>query len=423
MVAARCRRARAVASSSPPPDRDSQLSKKSTEFGYSRKDVLLIGGGLIGLGYAMYYGLQAIGVSPGMAGNVVQLVIFLGICIGWISSYLFRVANKDMTYVKQLEEYENAVMQKRLEEMPETERERLLEESDFIKSAATMTWMIGQGNDAGPDHAQQRGQAVQLGLDLRFSNSQLERDFKREQAETYQYVDAGWAVLSTMLVILLLPRLFARAEPWEVVLASTALPVAALPVYVHRHHQEFWLRQRGKLLGASRLYKSMLAIILSKYYVPHMAVTAWLQLFRYLLLNGRVAVLLHLAIGMRVSFFEFLIIQVAVVAMLVPLAPHICMVDTPHGGAAHKLFIRMRRLLSSATSLLSVDGLTDSPDHACVTVLLYLQILAGIVVPGLILYLHERAWRFKFAAQHGAALYSCTEDSTRLFVCLPEALA
>ena len=33
-----------------------------------------------------------------------------------------------MTYAKQLEAYEERVMQKRLEEMPETERERLMEE-------------------------------------------------------------------------------------------------------------------------------------------------------------------------------------------------------------------------------------------------------------------------------------------------------
>lgn len=32
---------------------------------------------------------------------------------------------QDMTYVKQLENYEEEVMQKRLEEMPESEREKL----------------------------------------------------------------------------------------------------------------------------------------------------------------------------------------------------------------------------------------------------------------------------------------------------------
>jgi hypothetical protein len=39
-----------------------------------------------------------------------------------------------MTYVKQLEDYEMAVMQKRIEEMPETERERLLEDIQEIKA-------------------------------------------------------------------------------------------------------------------------------------------------------------------------------------------------------------------------------------------------------------------------------------------------
>lgn len=64
------------------------------EFGYSRKDIILIGGGLIGLGYALYYGLQAGGMEPGMAGNWVQLIIFMGICVGWVGSYVYRVSTK-----------------------------------------------------------------------------------------------------------------------------------------------------------------------------------------------------------------------------------------------------------------------------------------------------------------------------------------
>jgi hypothetical protein len=104
-------------------------SVKSTEFGYSRKDVVVIGVGLIAFGYILYYGLQyGAGMDPGMAGNYVQLIIFIGICFGWVGSYLYRVANKQMTYVKQLEEYEEAVMKKRLEEMPEAEVERVMEE-------------------------------------------------------------------------------------------------------------------------------------------------------------------------------------------------------------------------------------------------------------------------------------------------------
>lgn len=64
------------------------------EFGYSRKDVILIGVGLTALGYLLYYGLQAGGMDAGMAGNWVQLIIFVGICIGWVSTYVFRVATK-----------------------------------------------------------------------------------------------------------------------------------------------------------------------------------------------------------------------------------------------------------------------------------------------------------------------------------------
>ena len=66
----------------------------SKEFGYSRKDVILIGVGILAFGYALYYGLQAGGVSPGLAGNYVQLFVVLGLCIGWIGSYIGRVANK-----------------------------------------------------------------------------------------------------------------------------------------------------------------------------------------------------------------------------------------------------------------------------------------------------------------------------------------
>jgi hypothetical protein len=66
----------------------------ASQFGYTRKDVLLLGFGIIAFGYALYYGLQAAGVDALMAGNFVQLFIFLGIGVGYISTYLFRVANK-----------------------------------------------------------------------------------------------------------------------------------------------------------------------------------------------------------------------------------------------------------------------------------------------------------------------------------------
>ena len=57
----------------------------------------------------MYF--QFAGVDPLQAGNVVQLVMVLGLTIGWISTYIFRVSNKEMTYAQQLRDYENKVME------------------------------------------------------------------------------------------------------------------------------------------------------------------------------------------------------------------------------------------------------------------------------------------------------------------------
>lgn len=66
----------------------------ATQFGYNRKDVLIVGVGLLVLGYAAYYGLQSAGIEAGQAGNFVQLGVFVILSFGWTASYLFRVINK-----------------------------------------------------------------------------------------------------------------------------------------------------------------------------------------------------------------------------------------------------------------------------------------------------------------------------------------
>jgi hypothetical protein len=52
--------------------------------------------------------VQLLGVGPLQAGNVVQLLVVLGMTVGWISTYM---ANKDMTYAHQLRDYEKQVME------------------------------------------------------------------------------------------------------------------------------------------------------------------------------------------------------------------------------------------------------------------------------------------------------------------------
>ena len=81
-----------------------------------RIDVLAIGLGMFGLGGLLYVLLQWAGVDSLSAG-VWSQVLLVGGLLGWVATYLFRVVNRDMTYNQQLREYEDAVLQKRLEEL------------------------------------------------------------------------------------------------------------------------------------------------------------------------------------------------------------------------------------------------------------------------------------------------------------------
>lgn len=97
------------------------------EFGYNRKDVLILCTLPLVGGYLTYYGLQKFaGLNPIEAGNYVQVIFVFVLCVAWCGSYLFRVGTKNMTYTQQLKDYEEAVMEKRLEEMSDTEIEEIL---------------------------------------------------------------------------------------------------------------------------------------------------------------------------------------------------------------------------------------------------------------------------------------------------------
>jgi len=91
------------------------------------------------LGTAAVFGgysvATALGVDGQKAGIYISVAMTLGM-VAWTASYIFRVANKDMTYAKQLKNYEDAVLAKRLEELEEEEVEALLEEVE--KEGANM---------------------------------------------------------------------------------------------------------------------------------------------------------------------------------------------------------------------------------------------------------------------------------------------
>mmetsp|Transcript_10053 Transcript_10053/g.11532 ORF Transcript_10053/g.11532 Transcript_10053/m.11532 type:complete len:196 (-) Transcript_10053:259-846(-) len=71
---------------------------------------------------------EVFGVDDVDAGRYIGVGFTVFACIGWASTYVMRVATKDMTYAKQLKEYENAVIAKRLEELDEDEVQALVED-------------------------------------------------------------------------------------------------------------------------------------------------------------------------------------------------------------------------------------------------------------------------------------------------------
>jgi hypothetical protein len=81
-----------------------------------RIDVIIIGIVVFAIGGAGYLGLQFAGLDDINAGIWSQLVL-VAIILGWSFSYVFRVANKNMTYNQQRKEYDDAVIQKRFDDL------------------------------------------------------------------------------------------------------------------------------------------------------------------------------------------------------------------------------------------------------------------------------------------------------------------
>jgi hypothetical protein len=89
-----------------------------------RIDALSIGL-LVFLGGGCLFLILKFGGLDGQTAGIwsqVGLVVGLGV---WVATYLFRVTRGKMTYHQQLQDYEDAVLQKRLEELTPEELARL----------------------------------------------------------------------------------------------------------------------------------------------------------------------------------------------------------------------------------------------------------------------------------------------------------
>lgn len=101
-----------------------------------RIDVIGIGLAVFGAGGLLYVVLLAVGLDSTEAGIWAEAGLVIGIVI-WLLTYLLRVLTRNMTYNQQVKDYEDAVLQKRLDELSpeelaklqaELEQERLQEQ-------------------------------------------------------------------------------------------------------------------------------------------------------------------------------------------------------------------------------------------------------------------------------------------------------
>ena len=94
-----------------------------------RIDALGIGIAVFIAGGLIYVLLQVVGLNSQTAGIWSQVVLVGGL-VGWLLTYLLRVVTQRMTYNQQLADYQEAVLQKRLEELTPEEIAEMQSEVD-----------------------------------------------------------------------------------------------------------------------------------------------------------------------------------------------------------------------------------------------------------------------------------------------------
>lgn len=103
-----------------------------------RIDVIAIGLGMLAAGGLVYVGLQLAGLDSISAGIWTQAVLVGGL-VGWLLTYLLRAVTQTMTYNQQLEDYQEAVLRKRWEELTPEELARLQAEIEREQEKSSKT--------------------------------------------------------------------------------------------------------------------------------------------------------------------------------------------------------------------------------------------------------------------------------------------
>lgn len=100
-----------------------------------RVDVIGIGLGLFVAGGLVFAVFRLTGADPTNAGIWTQALLVAGL-LGWLLTYVWRAVSGNMTYHQQRREYDDAVLQKRLDELTPEELAQLQAEVEQEKSAS-----------------------------------------------------------------------------------------------------------------------------------------------------------------------------------------------------------------------------------------------------------------------------------------------
>jgi hypothetical protein len=100
-----------------------------------RIDAIAIGLGIFLAGGSAYLVFQWLGLDSIHAGIWSQVLLVAGL-LGWLVTYVYRATTQKMTYNQQLKDYEDAVLQKRLDEMTPEELAQLQAEIEQEQQAS-----------------------------------------------------------------------------------------------------------------------------------------------------------------------------------------------------------------------------------------------------------------------------------------------
>jgi Protein of unknown function (DUF3007) len=100
-----------------------------------RIDVILLSLGILGGGLVVKLGLEQTGLDSLDAGVWTQAVLVLGL-LGWVSTYLVRAVTHNLTFHKQFRDYEDALLQKRYNELSPEELAQLQADVEQERDAA-----------------------------------------------------------------------------------------------------------------------------------------------------------------------------------------------------------------------------------------------------------------------------------------------